>query len=291
MSNIAAKRATPPTGKRAKPEDPLYDCLLDDPEIGVISENDHRTSNCLCSYCTCSRHICPGPQSYDPYPRTMFGSSYEFDYPKHPNAKREPINCKKAFRSPIGHINFETSMQASYKPVTAAKPNDYLKPKTQLPIKFSGVSTSAVQFPNWGAAYSLNIKRPHELHTLDGVKLENKTSYSNTYKPFDSATLGESKHAGEMLKATFASIALKSSQAPLSSITTTKTEFRPIDSKHHASRAEVPRPRILEFSVPQSHYSTTYKSSFQPLVEQGKDPRKLKKTLSATGFATVKSRI
>mmetsp|Transcript_7399 Transcript_7399/g.13795 ORF Transcript_7399/g.13795 Transcript_7399/m.13795 type:complete len:292 (+) Transcript_7399:1681-2556(+) len=289
MSDIAAKRSPPPSAKKALSSTPIYDCILDDPEIGVISENDHRIGQCLCSYCTCIHHICPGPKSNDPYPKTMYGSSYEIDYPKHPSAKREPVNYRQAFRSPISHLHFETSMQASYKPVSPVPTNEYIKPKTHLPAKFSGVATSKVQFPNWGAAYSLNIKRPHELHTLDGVKLETKTSYSNNYKPYDSATLSESKSAGQMLKATFASIALKSSQAPLSSVTSARTEFRPIDPKHHAARAEVPRKRILEFSVPAGHYSTTYKSSYIPLVEQSKDPRKLKKTLSSSGFATFKS--
>jgi hypothetical protein len=220
----------------------------------------------------------------------MYGSSYEHDYPRHPMAKRKPINYRQAFRSPINHIHFESSMQAAYKPVVPAKVNEYFKPKSILPIKFSGVASSAVNFPNWGAAYSLTIKQPHEVHTLEGVRLETRTSYANTYKPYDATTLAESKSTGKMLKDAFASIALKPSQAPLSSVTAARTDFVPIDKSHFSLKAEVPRKRILELRNPASHYSTTYKTAYVPLVELSKDPRKLLKTLSETGLAPINRR-
>jgi hypothetical protein len=41
----------------------LYDimtevCILNDPDLGIISENDHRVGLCLCHKCSCGKHKC-----------------------------------------------------------------------------------------------------------------------------------------------------------------------------------------------------------------------------------------
>ena len=52
-------------------------CPLGDPEIGIITENDHRVGLCLCKYCICGKHLCPSlpPRSYLPY-----RSNYQVNY-------------------------------------------------------------------------------------------------------------------------------------------------------------------------------------------------------------------
>ena len=52
-------------------------CVLADPTLGVISLNDHNVQACLCKYCSCGQHKCPGAPFYDPYPKSMYASQYQ----------------------------------------------------------------------------------------------------------------------------------------------------------------------------------------------------------------------
>jgi len=52
-------------------------CVLDDPNLGVIAMNDHNVQACLCRYCSCGQHKCPGAPFYDPYPKSMYASQYQ----------------------------------------------------------------------------------------------------------------------------------------------------------------------------------------------------------------------
>lgn len=52
-------------------------CVLDDPNLGVISLNDHNVQACLCKYCSCGQHKCPGAPFHNPYPKSMYASQYQ----------------------------------------------------------------------------------------------------------------------------------------------------------------------------------------------------------------------
>ena len=43
-------------------------CILEDPSLGIITENDHKLGLCLCSRCTCGKHICASKNLFSSFP-------------------------------------------------------------------------------------------------------------------------------------------------------------------------------------------------------------------------------
>ena len=127
------------------------ECPLNNPNIGIIPENDHLVGNCLCQFCKCGNHICPKNRHLkNQYLSDSFQTSYSrhfkkacFDVPY----KVHPI----PYRPNTKKMDFTTTNSIEYKPYPVSTPN--AKPGSSYsPIKTSLFSTTAYSydFPNWG---------------------------------------------------------------------------------------------------------------------------------------------
>lgn len=126
------------------------DCPLSDPEIGIISENDHRVGNCLCEHCTCGIHRCPyyKPRSYLPYV-----SNYRANYSPKP-FDRPLKQPEKSYIPSQQKMDLNTTNHTDF--VAYSLPNKILKKPVRQTRRLEMVSKSAYNsdFANWGA-YSI----------------------------------------------------------------------------------------------------------------------------------------
>ena len=154
-------------------------CVLDG-VTELITENDHRAGLCLCSECTCQRHVCPYTHHPKSSPKFAYKSSYKESFRRHkvrprsaqasreykPNlfkldsqttAKNDflpyevqtrPKKSSPGYRCSPNRLPYKSRYQDEYKSW-----NDFLEspqkpPPKSVPVtgKFSGVSSYTVSF-------------------------------------------------------------------------------------------------------------------------------------------------
>ena len=164
---------------------PTADCPLNSPNIGLISENDHRTRNCLCPICTCGKHICPSKAIQDPYPSSIFNSHYMNNYQSR-SPQRTEIPRNRGNFIPAVSFDFETTNEECYKPHaisvisgSPAKSSPLSPPRTA----FCAKSSYATNFVNWGPGINQIVKPKPINHTSNEIKLRQNTSYRDNYSP------------------------------------------------------------------------------------------------------------
>ena len=90
-------------------------CPLNDPSIGVIGMTDHLARRCLCKYCTCGQHKCPGTPYLDPYPTSMYSTQYKAKY--QPGQTSQPIRAALPYhRVNVNEMEFLTQYEKEYRP-------------------------------------------------------------------------------------------------------------------------------------------------------------------------------
>ena len=90
-------------------------CPLNDPSIGVIGTTDHLTRRCLCKYCTCGQHKCPGVPYLDPYPTSMYSTQYKARFQK--GQTSQPIRAAQPYhRTNIHEMEMLTQYEKEYRP-------------------------------------------------------------------------------------------------------------------------------------------------------------------------------
>ena len=132
-------------GEKASAED----CPLNSPNIGLISENDHRVRMCLCPLCTCGKHICPSKAIQDPYPTSIYNSQYMANFD--PKPRDQPILIKyQGNFFPSKPFDFETTNEDNYKPHSVNNTSNISKYSPSSPPKtaFYAKSSYANNFLN-----------------------------------------------------------------------------------------------------------------------------------------------
>ena len=157
------------------------DCPLNSPNLGVISENDHLTRRCLCPICICGKHICPSLPIPEPFPSSIFNSQYMSNFrSKSPDPALIPKNRGNFF--PAVAFTFETTNE-DYRPHRASSVNKCFKnvPGSPPKIEFNAKSNYCTSFVNWGTGINEIVKKKHEKHTMDELKLNTKSSYKESF--------------------------------------------------------------------------------------------------------------
>ncbi|CAG9330492.1 unnamed protein product [Blepharisma stoltei] len=157
-------------------------CLLDDPDLGIVTENDHNVGLCLCHKCTCGKHKCPSRKIFRQIPIKL-QSSYnsEYQYIKIPSYKvnRSFDSCYSLSKYPF---NSNSSYRLEYKEHQIS-PIKFTKKKYNPNIaKLDTRSTYKVSYKNYSPLKERSFSPyPHNLHS-DELKFNDLTTYGSSYK-------------------------------------------------------------------------------------------------------------
>jgi hypothetical protein len=201
------------------------DCILDDPELDIIPENHHYVNQCLCSMCSCGKHICPSLRS-SAYPRSTFASIYNesFKRTKSPSPPKKivPIEVKVSSRC----IDWQPSSRLDYTNPGLAKTQAVIQPRTlntANTLKFVSSSVYKSDFNNWGSCSAEKIKPVLITHAFADVKLSSQTTYKDEFQ----RTVTPPPRLSTVAKSTSLQRILGLKSAPYEITTTHRAEFKP----------------------------------------------------------------
>lgn len=268
----------------------VKECPLNDKSIGVIAENDHRVGLCLCPLCTCGAHKCPGPISLEPYPKSMYSSSYHQNFQKHKDAKRQPFKSQPKFYS-NQPIDFETTTEQYYKPITQQPVLSLpaYKPNHEPHMGLSGLTSYSANFPDWGTGGVYFVKQSHIRHTNENSKLNSKTSYGETFRPLDYIDFKLASNSGKDFSSNRANIGIKCGSIQAVKESVTKRDFVDWSKQSLTVRAQKPIDNLIKQIVTEDHYLTSAKNDFKR-TEAPIDHRNLRKRLEREGIISQEFR-
>ena len=162
------------------------ECPLNHKEIGLVAENDHLVGHCLCSLCTCTKHICPGSYFHEPYPKCIYKSQYKTNFSQ---KVLKPVAKFKHMSNflPMQPVDLETTNHHFYKPPkslsrpesTCSRPE---RPASTAPkVNFELSSTYASSYKGWSVDPFPIMKQVHINHLKKDCRLDGKTVYSNSF--------------------------------------------------------------------------------------------------------------
>lgn len=201
------------------------DCILNDPELDIIPESHHYVNQCLCSMCTCGKHICPSLRS-SAYPKSTFASIYNETFKRHsspsPPKKIVPIEVKVSNRC----IDWQPSSRLDYTNPGLAKTQAVIQPRslnTVNSLKFVSSSVYKSDFHNWGSCSTEKIKPSSITHAFADVKLASQTTYKDQYQ----RTITPPPRLSTVAKTSSLQRILGLKSAPYEITTTHRAEFKP----------------------------------------------------------------
>ena len=238
------------------------DCLLSRPDIGVVSENDHRVGLCLCTFCTCGKHVC----SYSRRPRKgSFATSYRTSF-----SAKKPVVVRRlapqAYSPDLRKMDFETSHQREYRGFTVQQSSEVQVRAATPTLKFTSSSSYAADFPNWGEVESHVEKRPQLPVRMDQVRFRGQSMYHSTYiEP--NTSVDTSTIPGR-----------RSSALPLGTwdsakSTTSQRSYRPFGSEHMTKITKRPREEYTKVEASPLHFRSISQVAYQQRTHVFKDPR------------------
>lgn len=164
----------------------IVDCPLDNPNLGIISENDHLVGNCLCQFCKCGKHICPKDRHLTgKYLSDSFKTSYSRHYKK--SRFDVPYNVKpipyKPNRMKMDFTTTNSIAYQPYSPISASKKGG----SSYSPSKITLFSTTAYSynFPNWGKQKINYEKGWHAPVRSVEIPFRGESSYSREFIKID----------------------------------------------------------------------------------------------------------
>jgi hypothetical protein len=256
------------------------DCPLNDKNIGIISENDHRVGLCLCQYCTCGNHICHSTKPAEPYPSSTFKTKYRENFKRY-SFDRPLRNEPRRYVPNKLSMDLETTNQREFKPFKL----DYHKtePSRSLTPTANGVSITTYknEFPDWGPNYVEYHKRFHPPVRSTELQFTGRSSYRDSFKTHD-------QHLQELYKTditrlnAFGSTFQLGPKERFRDETTHKREFADFSKIDvNASIKVRAAPAVLN-STSKTHFKTTNQKTFTQKSNEVKDPRLMKTLLSNT---------
>ena len=241
----------------------LSECPLSSPDLGVISENDHRVGLCLCPTCTCGQHKCPSQLMKEPYPKSIFNSYYNQEFQKRSPTQPIKINNNCTFYTKIpmecitSYDNFFKPPQVKTEISSRGVPSPSPKPV------FGGASSYKLDFPSWGSGGAYYVKQSHIRHSDPDMKLHTRTSYGETFKPMTPSDLKQVKIDADIVGQFRATVSLKTSNAKFISTTTAKSDFQDFSRSNLTVKASRDSQPIPKASVSSSHFKSASQSAFR----------------------------
>lgn len=259
-------------------QDSSSQCPLSDPELGIISENDHRVGICLCQFCTCSKHICPSSKLRDAYPRSFYQTKYKLDYkPQEPN---QPLRKEQKRYTPNNQpMDLRTTHQIDYKPYQLQVKRSSSARSITPTLKFCNSTTYKKEFPNWGphdVDYYKQFQPP--LRSTE-LPFQGHSTYRNSFKNFDSDKLELYKTDIRNLSACGSRISLGPKDVKYDE-TTNRREYQDYSSTNLTTRVRPKTSPAEPLNVAKIHFTTSNQSTYRDSTPNFKDPRLTRLKLS-----------
>lgn len=246
-------------------------CPVSDPELRIISENDHRVGLCLCKFCQCGQHSCPNPLNKDLYPSSTFTSKYQSDYRKGKfDTVLYPIS--KPYQPNTSKMDLKTTNQEEYKAhsISPAKRNPLVWNSNIATAQTRSLYSS--EYVNWGPSTFSHEKRFHPPVRSTEIPFRGSSSYQNSFTQVDPRQADLFRTNGKDLHPAGSKIELGPNQ--FSYFRSTYSDKMQDFSNNQLNRivrvAPAPQELFLE-STPQ--FKTTSASFYTGNMAEGKDPR------------------
>lgn len=153
-------------------------CPLTDPDIGPVSDNDHKLGLCMCSRCTCGSHVCPFPRfSLKRNPRSVYKSTYRSQFRSQRASKSIPVIRQGQLSIVKAKMDLETVSRSYYKPYELQH-SVLERPSTSKPsMKFLARSNYSINYPDWGPVEALD-NSPQRVFRSSELKFNSKSTYA-----------------------------------------------------------------------------------------------------------------
>lgn len=236
-------------------------CLLSQQDIGAITETDHKVRQCLCHLCTCGQHRCPSE------PRKQKGSyatNYQDTY-RHKTPVNSTPHQPVLYHPNLGKVDFETSHMRDFKTFL-------VQPATESPVRlstpslrFTGHSSYAADFPNWGGM-EMNIEKRPQL-PVHHVRFRGRSQYQSAYAEIRVSSPSKATPKKE------SSILMGTWENP--TVTTARSSYRPFTPSQGSPVKPRPVEQYSALSVSPVHFRSCSQAEYQPKKSPYKDPHML----------------
>lgn len=252
------------------------DCPLSDESIGIISENDHKVGLCLCKYCECGLHICPG-QKPDLTMRSTFKTKYSYDY-KHTGFDSPLRQDQKRYQPNTLKMDFQTTNQHDYKPFIVSPKQENPPPTSPTKVNFNSRTAYNNDFPNWGSSTPHYEKRFHPPVRSVEIPFRGDSSYKQSFRPVtrDEADFYKTDYTNSVA---FNSTLTLAPKDKLNSSTTYADNMKDFSYMPINTRIKVKAESPIKVEPVHSHFRTTSGSFFQNAKQESKDPRLMRLSL------------
>ena len=281
-------------------------CPLNDPSIGIISENDHRVGLCLCRFCDCGNHKCS--KNVNPNARSTFNTNYMLDHKPVENYSKDLINNSqpkaesnkssssmtskpesnlyKSIMSPLrperklyhpntSKMDLLTTNQIEYQKRIPTPEVTRISSASPYRSEACKISAYAADYPDWGPVKVSREKNWHPPVRSVDLSFVGCSSYKDKFQSPDPVQV-------DMYKTSYSTLAAfqsKFSLAPkdkMNGKTTYAEKMKDFGGNGLNSRVVVrPAPMTPSFNG-NKNFTTTFKDSFKPATPSSKDPRRLR---------------
>lgn len=241
-------------------------CPLDNPELPIVTENEHKLGHCYCHHCKCKLHVCPGERAKVRTASSGWFSQYKQEFRKKVAKRDHPFVAIRY--SPIQKGEWKDTLksvsQLAYNPFSPTKQESCKPKQTSTPSKFTAKTSYEHDYINFKAekVKSVSPIRPYRGYMVK--PWESESIYKSTFKSLNSPANSIKKgiqHQHKSLKNLI-------TPEPHSIFdTTSKLHFKP-------GRSSTPsindlgylrnKTEICHLQNPKSHYKSVYLSEFSP---------------------------
>lgn len=182
-----------PTRKSLGEEMREDECVLNDPELPLVVELDHKVGKCFCHLCECGKHICPGNSKLkQKFTKGNFLTSYKVQYDTRENegSLNSPIFNKRlqtqgSPRRPDLKMDLITIKQQDFQlPINTeqSKPVYYSQATTTHDLKFTARTGNQVNYPNWGPNEIERMRHSSLPYRGQEIKFNSNTTYGSEFR-------------------------------------------------------------------------------------------------------------
>lgn len=249
-------------------------CPLFDPNIGIISENDHRVGLCLCRFCDCGEHTCS--KNVNPNTKSTFNTKYMQDFQKSQfdvPLKTEP----KLYRPNTGKMDLITTNQIEYQKRIPTPEVSRSISMTPYKGDLARVTAYSSDYPDWGPIQVSREKTWHPPVRSVDLEFQGHSSYKKTFKSFDKDQIDLYKTEISSLNAFHSKFSLAPKER-LSMQTTYSAKMKNYSENGLNARVVVKATPLTPSPATNGHFTTTFQDSFKPSTPHCKDPRQLRYT-------------
>jgi hypothetical protein len=177
------------------------------------------------------------------------------------------------YRSSLLQMELRTTKQEDFRPFAYTEPTNVPSAgQVSLGVKFTGKSAYEMAYPNWGPYEVIHMKHFNVPHNMDSLKLDTKTTYSETYKPDFDSSYSSPKTAQDLKRSYMRGSPLSGSTNFYGETTAKKYFFDPREA-HIKTESMKAKEWLTQTDVPESHFKSLYQMDFEQTQVR---PRQLK---------------